>query len=220
MGTKLRQDQIQNLDTDLSAIESIDDSLESLISQEISENDSIDQSLDSKISKEISENDVIDYSLESAIDSIEIAIGATGSGFSKKTFGVTINGGGAGGHGGHGGGGGGGGGGDSSDITTGIKGDIVIPYNLTITGWTIVSQQTGNIVIDVWKSNYQNFPPTALNSIAGLQKPTLSDSKKNKNTNLTSWTSSISSGDIIRFNVDSCSGINMVNLVIEGYLVI
>jgi len=202
MGTKLRQDQIQNLDTDLSAIESIDDSLESLISQEISENDSIDQSLDSKISKEISENDVIDYSLESAIDSIEIAIGATGSGFSKKTFGVTIN------------------GGDSSDITTGIKGDIVIPYNLTITGWTIVSQQTGNIVIDVWKSNYQNFPPTALNSIAGLQKPTLSDSKKNKNTNLTSWTSSISSGDIIRFNVDSCSGINRVNLVIEGNLVI
>jgi len=201
MGTKLRQDQIQNLDTDLSAIESIDDSLESLISQEISENDSIDQSLDSKISKEISENDVIDYSLESAIDSIEIAIGATGSGFSKKTFGVTINGG-------------------SSDITTGIKGDIVIPYNLTITGWTIVSQQTGDIVIDVWKSNYQNFPPTALNSIAGLQKPTLSDSKKNKNTNLTSWTSSISSGDIIRFNVDSCSGINMVNLVIEGNLVI
>jgi hypothetical protein len=201
MGTKLRQDQIQNLDTDLSAIESIDDSLESLISQEISENDSIDQSLDSKISKEISENDVIDYSLESAIDSIEIAIGATGSGFSKKTFGVTINGG-------------------DSDITTGIKGDIVIPYNLTITGWTIVSQQTGDIVIDVWKSNYQNFPPTALNSIAGLQKPTLSDSKKNKNTNLTSWTSSISSGDIIRFNVDSCSGINMVNLVIEGNLVI
>jgi len=201
MRTKLRQDQIQNLDTDLSAIESIDDSLESLISQEISENDSIDQSLDSKISKEISENDVIDYSLESAIDSIEIAIGATGSGFSKKTFGVTINGG-------------------SSDITTGIKGDIVIPYNLTITGWTIVSQQTGDIVIDVWKSNYQNFPPTALNSIAGLQKPTLSDSKKNKNTNLTSWTSSISSGDIIRFNVDSCSGINMVNLVIEGNLVI
>lgn len=201
MGTKLRQDQIQNLDTDLSAIESIDDSLGSLISQEISENDSIDQSLDSKISKEISENDVIDYSLESAIDSIEIAIGATGSGFSKKTFGVTINGG-------------------DSDITTGIKGDIVIPYNLTITGWTIVSQQTGDIVIDVWKSNYQNFPPTALSSIAGLQKPTLSDSQKNKNTNLTSWTSSISSGDIIRFNVDSCSGINRVNLVIEGNLVI
>ena len=218
-GTKIRQDQIQNLDTDLSTIESIDDSLESLISQEISENDSIDQSLaskisqeisendsidqslDSKISQEISENDVTDYSLESAIDSIEIAIGATGVGFSKKTFGVTIDGG-------------------SSDITTGVKGDIVIPYNLTITSWTIVSGQAGSIVIDVWKSNYQNFPPTAVNSISGSQKPTLTSAQKNKNTNLTSWTPSISSGDIIRFNVDSCSGITRVNLVIEGNLVL
>lgn len=200
MGTKIRQDQIQNLDTDISNFNSVDDSLEAKISQEESESDAADDSLESKISQEESESDAADESLELAIDSVEILIGPTGSGISKKTFGITID-------------------GAGSDITTGVKSDIVIPYNMTITGWTIVSQQIGSIVIDVWKSNYSSFPPNALSSIASTQKPNLSESSKNQNFSLTAWTTNISPGDIIRFNVDSCDGISNVTLVIEGNLV-
>ncbi len=197
--TRIGQDQIQNLETDLSTFESVDDSIEDRISLEESIDDSIEDSLEAKISQEESESDAADDSLEILIDSIEVSIGATGPGISKKTFGITID-------------------GAGQNITTGVKSDIVIPYNMTITGWTIVSQQTGDIVIDVWKSNYSNYPPTSLNSIAGLQKPTLTDSSKNQNLSLTSWTTSVSAGDIVRFNVDSCDSIMNVTLVIEGNL--
>jgi len=73
-GTKIRQDQIQNLDTDLSTIESIDDSLESLISQEISESESADESLESIISQEVSESESADESLESSLSSQQLEI--------------------------------------------------------------------------------------------------------------------------------------------------
>lgn len=199
--TRIRQDQIQDLETDLSSFESIDDSLDNRISLEESIDDSIEDSLEAKISQEESESDAADDSLELLIDSIETTIGPTGSGISKKTFGITID-------------------GAGSDITTGVKSDIVIPYNMTIIGWTVISQQTGDIVIDVWKSDYLNFPPTSPNSISGSEKPSLSDSTKNQNFSLSTWTTSVSAGDIIRFNVESCHSITNVTLVIEGNLIL
>jgi hypothetical protein len=123
--------------------------------------------------------------------------GTSGAGSNAKSFGIVIDGGG-------------------SDITTGIKSDVVIPFNMTITSWTIVSSQTGSIVVDVWKSNYSSFPPTS--SIAGTEKPTLSSQNKNQDLTLTTWTTTINAGDIIRFNVDSCTGIQKVTLSITGTL--
>jgi hypothetical protein len=87
---------------------------------------------------------------------------------------------------------------------------------MTITSWTIVSSQTGSIVVDVWKSNYSSFPPTS--SIAGTEKPTLSSQNKNQDLTLTTWTTTINADDIIRFNVDSCTGIQKVTLSITGTL--
>jgi hypothetical protein len=103
--------------------------------------------------------------------------------------------------------------GAGSTITTGNKGHVVIPYNGTITGWTIVADQSGSCVIDVWKAN--NLIPTSSNTIAGTEKPTLSNQQLNSDTNLTTWTSSISTGDIIAFNVDSATTVTRVNLSIS-----
>lgn len=112
------------------------------------------------------------------------------------SFGITIDGGG-------------------SAITTGVKGYITIPYNCTITGWDIFSDVSGSIVVDVWKDTYANFPPTVADTIAGSEKPTLSSAVKNQDNNLTTWTTSVSSGDIIGFNVDSASTLTRVNLIIK-----
>ena len=123
------------------------------------------------------------------------AQGATGPGTATKTFGVVIDGGG-------------------SAITTGNKGDVVIPYNMTISSWTIVADQTGNIVIDVLRSNYATFPPTV--SIAGSEKPTLSAASKNQDLSLSTWATGITAGDIVRFNVDSATTVTRVTLSIQG----
>ena len=118
------------------------------------------------------------------------------SGFSTA-FGITIDGGG-------------------SAITTGVKGYVEIPYGMTITGWTITGDTSGSIVVDVWKDTYANFPPTVADTIAGSEKPTISSSTKGQDLTLSSWTTTVSSGDVIGFNVDSCTSITKCTLVIRG----
>ena len=116
-----------------------------------------------------------------------------------KTFGITIDGGG-------------------SAITTGVKGDITIPFNCQVDSWYITADQVGSVVIDVWRDSLSNFPPTVADSITGLEKPTLSASAYNSDTNLTSFTRSLYQNDVIRFNVDSISSLTRVNLVFKAFI--
>lgn len=112
-----------------------------------------------------------------------------------RSFGITIDGGG-------------------SAISTGVKGYVSIPFSGTITQWDILADQSGSIVVDVWKDTYANFPPTVADTIAGSEKPTLSTAQKNQDTNLTTWTTTVTAGDIIGFNVDSASTVTRVTLVV------
>lgn len=105
-------------------------------------------------------------------------------------------------------------------ITTGQKGHLDIPFTCAITGWTILADQSGSIVIDVWKDTYANFPPTVADTITGSEKPTLSAAQKNQDLSLGTWTTSVSAGDILAFNVDSCSTITRVTLTLTATRVI
>jgi len=100
-------------------------------------------------------------------------------------------------------------------ITTGIKGDYEFPFNATINSWTLVADQTGSIVIDLWKDTYINFPPTIADTITGTEKPTLTSSIKNQDLSLTTWNTSISAGNIIRVNVNSVTTITRATLSIK-----
>ena len=100
-------------------------------------------------------------------------------------------------------------------ITTGTKGYVRVPFTGTITGWTILSDVSGSIVIDVWKDTYANFPPTVADTIAGTEKPTLSSAIKNQDTSLSTWTTSVTEGDIIAFNVDSATSVTWISLSIH-----
>jgi hypothetical protein len=155
----------------------------------------------------VARNGLIAQNNSTITGSLTVTQGITGSFFGTATtasytpisrsFGITIDGGG-------------------SAITTGIKSDIIIPFNMTISSWTLVADQVGSIVIDVWKDNYATFPPTVLDSIAGSEKPTLTSANKNQDLNLTTWTTAITAGDIIRFNVDSATTITKATLTING----
>lgn len=102
--------------------------------------------------------------------------------------------------------------GGGSVITTGIKGDIYIPVGLTITGYVLVGDQTGSIVIDLWKDTYANFAPTVADTITASAKPTLSAALKAKDTTLTGWTTSCAADTFLRVNVDSVATLTRVGL--------
>jgi hypothetical protein len=98
--------------------------------------------------------------------------------------------------------------GGGSAITTGIKGDLEVPFAGTITGWTLLADQSGDIVIDTWKDSYANFPPTIADTMWGT-KPALSAASKNQATGLSI---AVTAGQIIRFNVDSAATITRATL--------
>ena len=106
--------------------------------------------------------------------------------------------------------------GGGSAITSGVKGFIEIPFTMTIEGWTILGDQSGSIVVDVWKDTYANYPPTVADTIAGTEKPTLSSAQKNQDLALGTWTTAVVAGDILGFNVDSATTVERVTVAIRG----
>ena len=106
--------------------------------------------------------------------------------------------------------------GGGSAITTGIKGFVEIPYGMTVTGWQIFGDQSGSIVIDVWKDTYANFPPSVADTITGTEKPTLSSQQNNQDLSLSTWTTALSQGDILAYNVDSVSTVTRITVTILG----
>jgi len=105
--------------------------------------------------------------------------------------------------------------GGGSAITTGIKGDLEIPFACTIEEVIVLADQTGSIVVDIWKDTYANFPPTDADSITASATPTLSSAIKAQNNTLTGWTTSIVAGDILRFNVDSATTVQRVSIILQ-----
>jgi hypothetical protein len=115
---------------------------------------------------------------------------AAGASSTIRTFGITIDGGG-------------------SAITTGLKGYVRVPYSGTIVRWTALSTDSAaspisaSIVVDVLKGVIGGFPPTS--SIAGSDKPTLTNDQEAESTALTGWTTTVTAGDIFGFEVESTS---------------
>lgn len=102
--------------------------------------------------------------------------------------------------------------GGGSAIATGVKGFIEIPYAGTIQSVRLLADQSGSIVIDLWKDTYANYPPTVADTITASAKPTLSSATKAQDTTLSGWTTSVSAGDILGVNVDSASTVERVTL--------
>jgi hypothetical protein len=100
-------------------------------------------------------------------------------------------------------------------ITTGIKGDLEIPFNCTIVSATLLADQSGSIVVNVWKDSFANYPPVVGDKITASAPPTITATTKSQDTTLTGWTTSISAGDTLRYNVDSVSTIQRVTLSLK-----
>lgn len=102
-------------------------------------------------------------------------------------------------------------------MTTGFKGFLEIPFGCTINTWTILSADagtptSGDIVIDIWKDTYANFPPVVGDSMVGAgTKPNIAATNNKGQAAPSSWTTtSIAAGDVIGFNIDSVTSLKTV----------
>lgn len=100
-------------------------------------------------------------------------------------------------------------------IDTGIKGDLEVPFACTISQVTLLADQSGSIVIDMWKSTYGTFPPVVGGSIVASAPPTIASALKAQDATLTGWSKSLAAGDILRFNVNSAATITRVMLALR-----
>jgi hypothetical protein len=100
-------------------------------------------------------------------------------------------------------------------LSTGVRGDLYVPFACTITAVTLLADQTGSVVIGVWKNTYASYPPTSGNSITASAPPTISSGVKSRDTILSGWTTSIAAGDTLRFNVNSVSAITRLTITLS-----
>ena len=103
--------------------------------------------------------------------------------------------------------------GGGSTILNGSHGFIVVDFACTIINNTLLADQSGSIVVDIKKINYATFPTTV--SICAAAKPTLSTAQNSQDTTLTGWTTTISAGDILEYNVDSATTVTRVTLSLK-----
>lgn len=97
--------------------------------------------------------------------------------------------------------------GGGSVITTGAKGVLHVPYDCTINLGVLLGDQSGSIVVDVWKDTYANYPPTDADSITASAPLTISGATNSSDAVLTGWTLSLLKGDVLRYNVDSVTSL-------------
>jgi len=100
-------------------------------------------------------------------------------------------------------------------LALGYAGDVQIPFAATIKSWTLLADQTGSVVIDIWKDVYANYPPTVADTITASALPQIVSGLKATDSTLTGWNKTINAGDTLRFNINSTSGIHQVTLILD-----
>ncbi len=108
--------------------------------------------------------------------------------------------------------------GGGSVITTGVKLYLPIAFNCAIVSARLCADQdqSGSIVIDIWKiAPGIHYPPVDGDSITASAPPTLSSDDYIEDAELAGWTKDITAGDVLGFNVDSCTTKTFVTLELK-----
>jgi len=95
--------------------------------------------------------------------------------------------------------------GGGSPLQTGMQGWVEVPFPCTISQVTMMADQSGNFVADVWRCTYAQYQPgvhpVAADSICGSSLPTINSASKSQDATLTGWTTTLAAGDILAFVV-------------------
>ncbi len=93
----------------------------------------------------------------------------------------------------------------SLPMQTGDKGKLTIDVTGVIENIRVLADQTGDIVLDIGKASFADYPN--FNSITAGQRVQLTNTNKYFDDVLNNWTTTITAGDILRFDVISVNQI-------------
>jgi hypothetical protein len=102
--------------------------------------------------------------------------------------------------------------GGGSAIAAARQVDVEIPFNCSIQSVRMFADTTTTTVIDIWKDTYALYPATNVDTITASAVPTITTAVKSEDVTLTGWTTTMSQGDVLRFNVDSNDNATRVTL--------
>lgn len=111
--------------------------------------------------------------------------------------------------------------GGGATLTTGTKGYFEVPFNCVVSAARLFADQSGSIIVDIWKCTYAQFDagathPVAADKVTASAPPTITTATKSQDTTLTGWTTSWSAGDIIGLNITSVTSIQRVTLSLKA----
>jgi hypothetical protein len=99
--------------------------------------------------------------------------------------------------------------------SNGLKGYIQVPFDCVIQQVTLLADQVGSTVVDIWRAPFESYPPTVANSICASAKPTITSNIKSIDSTLTGWSKTINAGDVLAFNADSVTSITRVTITLN-----
>jgi len=105
---------------------------------------------------------------------------------------------------------------DGAVLNTGVQSAayLEVPFNCAIEAVNMFGAPSGSVVIDLWRDEYANYPPTDADSITASAPPTISGGVKSEDTTMTGWTKVLTAGDGILPNIDSVTNMTWVKLVL------
>lgn len=109
-------------------------------------------------------------------------------------------------------------------VSTGIAAIIQIPFNLTITGWAIISDVSGTVSVDVdfhsgsAPPSAPSIPNTSTDKISASAPVAISaaQSAAGGSSAISTWTTSLTQWGSVQFNVTSFSGCSWAQVSIYG----
>jgi hypothetical protein len=106
--------------------------------------------------------------------------------------------------------------------TTGLKGLVQIPYACTITGWSIIADQSGAASVDIWALAGSAPPttpsiPVSANKISASAPVALSSAQSaaGGTTAISTWTKPISQWMTVAFNLSSITTCNRIAIELQ-----
>lgn len=103
--------------------------------------------------------------------------------------------------------------GGGAALSAGSTTYIPVEVSGTITGWTLLADTTGYMIVDVKRSRGFNSAPTT--SVAGTQLPTLTNTWANQNLSLTTWTTDVAVDDKFSCVLTSATTVTSATLQIH-----
>lgn len=110
--------------------------------------------------------------------------------------------------------------GGGSALTTGLKGYLEVPIDITLTRATLLADQSGSVVVDIFKCTYAQFDASSTHPVVGDKitasaPPTISTATKSQDSTLSGWTTAIAAGSILAFNINSATTVTRVTLSLK-----